>query len=122
MDNAGGIIAAIIQFIVIIGIIGFFVTMQWKIFEKAGKEGWLALIPFYNIIVFCEIVGRPAWWIVLAFCAGPIFQIITAMDLAERFGQERNWGIIWLWLLAPIGMYKLAFNEEMQYTAPANPA
>ena len=33
----------------------------WKIFEKAGVEGWKALIPIYNMWVLAEIVGKPGW-------------------------------------------------------------
>jgi hypothetical protein len=29
----------------------------WKMFEKAGKPGWAAIIPIYNGIVLLEIVG-----------------------------------------------------------------
>ena len=31
----------------------------WKIFEKAGKPGWAAIIPVYNLWVFFEIVDIP---------------------------------------------------------------
>ena len=37
------------------------VVPLWIIFTKAGKPGWAAIIPFYNIIVLLEIVGRPLW-------------------------------------------------------------
>jgi len=29
----------------------------WKIFTKAGEEGWKAIIPYYNLYVLCKIVG-----------------------------------------------------------------
>ena len=38
----------------------------WKIFEKAGVEGWKSLIPFYNMWVLAEIVGKPGWLGLLA--------------------------------------------------------
>lgn len=31
---------------------------QWKIFEKAGEEGWKSLIPVYNAYVLWKIAGR----------------------------------------------------------------
>ena len=43
-------------------IVGF-----WKIFDKAGKPGWAAIIPIYNLWVLLEVVGRPGWWIILFF-------------------------------------------------------
>ena len=44
--------------IAVVGIAG-----QWMIFTKAGKPGWAAIIPIYNLVVWLEIVGRPTWWI-----------------------------------------------------------
>ena len=37
----------------------------WKIYEKAGKPGWAAIVPIYNLIVLLEIVRKPLWWIIL---------------------------------------------------------
>ena len=34
----------------------------WKIFQKAGKEGWEAIIPFYNQWVLVEITGLKQWF------------------------------------------------------------
>ncbi len=56
----GGAFALVWLAVAVVMIIGW-----WKIFEKAGKPGWAAIVPIYNIIVLCEIVGRPAWWVVL---------------------------------------------------------
>lgn len=33
----------------------------WGIFVKAGRAGWLALVPFYDVVVLFQIAGRPAW-------------------------------------------------------------
>ena len=29
----------------------------WKIFKKAGKKGWEAIVPIYNTIVLLEITS-----------------------------------------------------------------
>lgn len=34
---------------------------MWKIFEKAGLEGWKAIIPFYNIYVEIVYVAKKEW-------------------------------------------------------------
>ena len=36
----------------------FFVVAMWKVFVKAGKPGWAALIPIYNIHIMCEIAEK----------------------------------------------------------------
>ncbi|MEL7249768.1 MAG: DUF5684 domain-containing protein, partial [Bacteroidota bacterium] len=34
----------------------------YKVFEKAGEEGWKGLVPGLNFVVWSKLVGRPAWW------------------------------------------------------------
>ena len=63
------------------------VASMWKIFSKAGQPGWAAIIPIYNFIVWCKIVGRPAWWVLLLLICFPIFYIILCIDLAKSFGK-----------------------------------
>ena len=67
----------------------------WKVFTKAGKPGWAAIIPIYNIIVLLEIVGKPLWWIVLFII--PLVNIVAAIlvnvALAEKFGKGIGFAI-----------------------------
>ena len=43
----------------IIGAIGL-----WKMFEKAGVEGWAGIIPFYRDYKLCEkVMNRPWYWV-----------------------------------------------------------
>jgi len=82
---------AVITIWVIIWIIQ--IIGMWKIFEKAGKPGWAAIIPFYNIIVLLQIVNRPWWYLLLLFipCANIVFVIWGAILinnlLSKAFGQ-----------------------------------
>jgi len=34
----------------------------WKLFEKAGQKGWIALVPFYNFYIWLKIIKKPLWW------------------------------------------------------------
>lgn len=37
----------------------------WKLFKKAGIDGWKALIPFYSeYVLMADIVGKPKWWFI----------------------------------------------------------
>ena len=63
------------------------VAAMWKIFSKAGQPGWAAIIPIYNLFIWCKIVGRPAWWVLLWLICFPIFYIILCIDLAKSFGK-----------------------------------
>lgn len=95
------------------------VASMWKIFAKAGEPGWASLIPIYNIIVWCKIVGRPAWWVLLLFipCVNFVIIIMLAIDLAKSFGKGAGFGI-GLALLGVIFFPILAFSSA-QYVGPA---
>ena len=49
--------------LIYLAVIVFLIAAQWKIFEKAGKPGWAAIIPIYSTIVLLEIIRKPVWWI-----------------------------------------------------------
>lgn len=105
------------------------VVSMWKVFEKAGVEGWKAIIPVYNFWVLCEIAGRPGWWslVVLlsfvplvnfvAWIAVLAVQIIVSIDVAKVFGKDNVFAIL-LILLPVIGYPILAFGDA-KYTKPA---
>src|ERR1700736_5231760 len=67
----------------------------WKVFTKAGQPGWAILIPIYNMYVWCKIVGRPGWWVLLMLIpfVNFIILIILAIDLAKSFGKGAGFGI-----------------------------
>ncbi|HEY2125237.1 MAG TPA: DUF5684 domain-containing protein [Chthoniobacterales bacterium] len=75
----GGIIGLVIGLLIVVS--------MWKIFAKAGQPGWAAIIPIYNYYIWCKIVGRPGWWVLLLLICAPIFGIILCIDLAKSFGQ-----------------------------------
>ena len=68
---------------------------MWKTFQKAGKPGWAAIIPIYNIIVLLQIIGRPLWWIVLYFIpiVNFVVVILVSIALARSFGKGVAFGI-----------------------------
>jgi hypothetical protein len=91
----------------------------WKIFTKAGQPGWACIIPIYNLYVWCKIVGRPWWWILLMLIpfVNFIILIILIIDLAKSFGKGVGFGI-GLLLLAVIFFPILGFGRA-QYQGPA---
>jgi len=65
------------------------IVAMWKVFTKAGQPGWASLIPIYNLYIWCKIVGRPWWWILLMLIplVNFIICIILCIDLAKSFGK-----------------------------------
>ncbi len=100
-----------LAFIVII------VVALWKIFEKAGKPGWAAIIPIYNLFVLLEIVGKPAWWLILFLI--PVVNIIIAIivyhNLSLSFGKGAGTTI--LMFVFGIGLLILGFGDA-KYIGP----
>jgi len=92
------------------------VISLWKIFSKAGKPGWAAIIPIYNAIVMLEIVGKPLWWFILLLIpvVNIVISIIVAVELAKKFGKGPGFAV-GLILLSIIFYPILAFGGA-QYT------
>ncbi len=111
----GGMLVLLIQLAIVAAIL----VGAWKVFEKAGKPGWAAIIPIYNAIVLLEIVGRPIWWIVLLLipCVNVIISLIVSIDLAKPFGKSEVFGV-GLWLLGFIFIPMLGFGSD-RYVGPS---
>jgi hypothetical protein len=106
----------IFYFVVVI----LMIASMWKIFTKAGKPGWAAIIPIYNIIILMETVGRPGWWVILYMI--PIVNffiwIIVSVDLSKSFGHEIGFALGIMFL--PVIFYPwLAFSSAQEYQGPA---
>jgi hypothetical protein len=85
----------------------------WKTLVKAGKPGWGALIPFYNIYLIVKVAGRPGWWLILYFIpiVNIIIWLIVCIDVARNFGHGAGFGVL-LWLIAPIMYLILGFGSD----------
>ena len=96
------------------------VAAMWKVFTKAGKPGWAALIPIYNLVVLLQIAGKPVWWIILFFIpiVSLIIAILTYVALAERFGKGGGFAV-GLVLLGPIFFPILGFGGAQYRPAVA---
>jgi hypothetical protein len=98
------------------GFIIFLIACMWKIYAKAGKPGWAAIVPIYNLVVLLEIIKKPIWWIVLLLIpiVNFIILIIIYIELAKAYGRGVGFGIGLIFLgfiFVPI----LAFNKDIKY-------
>jgi hypothetical protein len=115
--------SSVVGTIIYLAIIALVLAGMWKVFEKAGKPGWAAIVPFYNLFVLLQIVGKPLWWIVLFFIplVNLVILIIVSMDLAVCFGKSKGWGFGLLCILPFVGYPMLGFGPE-KFSAPAKSA
>ena len=113
---AGGGFSSIIGLLVAVLVI----AGMWKVFTKAGKPGWAAIIPIYNVIVLLQIAGKPIWWILLFFI--PIVNIVIAVmvmiSVAKAFGKGTGFAL-GLLFLSPIFIPILGFSDAQYIGAPA---
>lgn len=102
-----GVMAIIFTLVALVMVIS-----SWKIFKKAGRPGWAAIVPIYNMYVMLGIVGRPAWWLLLYFVpiASVIVPILIALDMARAFGKSTTFAIFGLILFPLVGYPMLAFG------------
>lgn len=114
----GGALAAFMLVPTIIGVLT--IIANWKIFTKAGREGWKAIIPIYNVYVLFEIIGYEGWKIILFLI--PFYNIYLSIkmniDLAKAFGKDTGFAI-GLILLNTIFIFILGFGDS-QYVLGNN--
>ena len=101
------------------------IVANWKIFKKAGRNGWEAIIPVYNTWVLYEIVGLKGWYALLAFVPAVggiiafVFSIMAAIRLAKAFGKEGGFAVGLI--LLPVVFYPiLGFGNDVYYGVDEN--
>lgn len=88
------------------------IVAMWKLFVKAGKPGWTAIVPFYNMYTAFDMVyGNGLKFLFLLI---PFYNIYVGIkfyiDFAKVFGKSAGFGI-GLIFLSPIFMCVLAFSD-----------
>ena len=92
----------------------------YKVFEKAGEEGWKGLVPGLNFVVWCKIIGRPSWWAALLLI--PLVNIFIyagmCVDMVRSFKKYKFWHSAIAVIYAPIAFFYLGMNEKESYDGP----
>ena len=77
--------AIIIYSYLLIGIVLGHIGL-YKLFEKTGLDGWKALVPVYNSILWVRLVGKPSYWVILLFL--PVFNVFIALSLLVELNKS----------------------------------
>lgn len=111
--SSGTVIAALA--VAIVSIIA-----QWKIFTKAGKPGWAAIIPFYNMYTLFEVAGMNGWMFLLMLLpiVNIVIMIMLYVNLAKSFSKSTGFAV-GLIFLNFIFMLILGFGSD-QYVGNKN--
>jgi hypothetical protein len=108
-SSAAGAIGGVLG--LVIGI--FYIYCLWRIFTKAGKPGWAAIIPIYNTIVLLNIGGLSGWFVLLGLV--PVVNIILAIIIYWNLGKAFGKGVgfqLGLIILSFIFIPILAFDSS----------
>lgn len=91
------------------------VVAWWLAFDKAGKPGWAAIIPFYNVAVFFEVAGKPWWWLFLLLIpvANLVFYVLGCVDFAKAFGRSGGFAVGLIFL--PIVFFPIIGFSDNRY-------
>lgn len=110
-----GAIIAYIVFMLVFMILS--IVIMWKLYYKAGYDGWKCLIPFYNTYIMVKIAGLPGWTFLLYFLPviGMIFSLICLFKMGKKFGGTAM-GVFYLIPLVGIfAMAYCAFSYNIEY-------
>ena len=92
----------------------------WRVFDKAGYPGILAIIPIVNLFVLVKVAGFSAWLGLLYIIpiVNIVFGIIVALRVGRGFGKGGAFSFFLLWLIAFVGYFIIGFGRAT-YTKPA---
>lgn len=118
-----GIGLIIFAILIALALIVFTAVIRWRLFLKAGKDGWEAIIPFYSGWTLYEISGFPGWLSLISYISvipviryiGPLtaiaLSIVTSMSLCKKFNRGG-----YFWILAAfvpfVGLAIIAFSSD----------
>lgn len=113
---AVGFSAVYVVFCLAIGVLTL--IAWWKLFVKAGKPGWAAIVPFYNTYCMYDITFGNGWLFLLTFvpCVNFVILIMMQFKLAKAYGQSTGFGF-GLLFLNTIFVLILGFGKS-EYIGP----
>jgi len=87
------------------------------LFRKAGKNGWISLIPVYNLVVITRIIKRP-WWLIVLLpvpLVGEIVGVYIYLEFITGF-KKHNFPELLLAAFFPfIWINYLGFSQKTVY-------
>jgi hypothetical protein len=106
-------------------IVGFMVLLSvvalWRLYDKADQPGVASIIPFWNMVVFMKIIGRPAWHILLFLIPvyGQLYLLPKVwIELCQSFGKRTLLDYVLVILLNGLYIFNLGMSYDTEYFGP----
>ena len=97
------------------------IIVWWRLFEKAGEEGWKSIIPIYNVWIAFNIANPGSsnniLWFIGSFI--PHIQVLVFIFMGYKFASKFTDNIIIriLYMIFPFFTgFLLAFSDQFQYS------
>lgn len=105
--------------IVLLAVLIVMVVANYKIFRKAGKEGWESLIPIYGAIVKLQFLNIPVWFILIYLIPGAnlVSHIIVNLNLAKKFDKDIFFALGLI--ILPVIFYPILAFSNAEYNSYA---
>jgi hypothetical protein len=85
--------------------------VMWKLYKKAGKPGWAAIVPFYNSFVMADIAKLGIGWAIAA-----IFVPFVSLYVLYKFAQQYDRGLGFWPLVIFLPIVGLFLVGKVNYT------
>lgn len=111
--NAASAVTLLMVILLVTAVLVVTIVGLWKVYRKAGRPGWAAIVPIYSQWVLAEIAGKPGWWALLQFIpiVNIVITLLIALGVARNFGKGPAFGVIGLLLFSVIGYLILGFGS-----------
>ena len=102
----------------------FFIAIQlvhfagtWKLYQKAGRKSWEAIVPIYNAIILMKIIKRPKWWVILLFfpIVNQLMFPILWIETARSFGFNQRKDTILVVLTLGLYIFYINYATDASY-------
>jgi len=89
------------------------IVLMWRVFDKAGKPGWTAIVPVYNLVIMGEIGRVDSWigwtaagtvvanWLFVGNSLSRLLSLVTLgfgiylfIKMAQRFNKEASFWVL----------------------------
>ena len=136
---AAGLIIILFVFLLLIAWLVFYYVGVWKLYKKAGRPGWNAIVPFYNDFVLVEMVGLKWYWFLIdiivsiasSFASGLLYWLLWLVsigvkvnifyNMSKKFGKDAGW-IVLMTLFSGIMLPIYGYNKAVwNANAPVTP-
>lgn len=112
----GGLLGGIFGTIAVlfyVALVVIAIASLWRVFQKAGLQGWEAIIPIYNLYCLYKITWGNGWLFLLLLIPfiNAVIGIVTLYKLAQVFGKGLGF-FFGLLFLNIIFMPWLAFGDS----------